>query len=53
MKFVFYTNSVSPHQLPLARELINRLGAENYVDTQPLSVMGYVDIEQIGAMEKP
>ena len=30
MKFVFYTNSVSPHQLPLARELIRRLGVENY-----------------------
>lgn len=30
MKFVFYTNSVSPHQLPLARELIRHLGVENY-----------------------
>lgn len=39
MKFCFYTNSVSPHQLPLARELINRLGAENYryVYTTPLT----------------
>ena len=30
MRFVFYTNSVSPHQLPLARELVRRLGADNY-----------------------
>lgn len=39
MKFVFYTNSASPHQLPLARELINRLGPENYryVYTTPMT----------------
>ena len=30
MKFIFYTNSVSPHQLPLARELIARLGKDDY-----------------------
>lgn len=30
MKFCFYTGSVSPHQLPLARELVKRLGADNY-----------------------
>ena len=30
MKFCFYTNSVSPHQLPLARELIARLGKDGY-----------------------
>ena len=30
MRFVFYTNIVSPHQLPLARELIAQLGVENY-----------------------
>lgn len=30
MKFVFYTNSVSPHQLPLARELVCRLGEDEY-----------------------
>lgn len=30
MKFVFYTNSVSAHQLPLAREIVSRIGAENY-----------------------
>lgn len=30
MKFVFYTNSVSPHQLPLARELIRHLGVDDY-----------------------
>lgn len=30
MKFVFYTNIISPHQLPLARELVFRLGAANY-----------------------
>lgn len=30
MKFVFYTNSVSPHQLPLARELVKCIGAANY-----------------------
>lgn len=30
MKFVLYTNSVSPHQLPLAKELVELLGADNY-----------------------
>lgn len=30
MWFVFYTNSVSAHQLPLAHELVARLGADNY-----------------------
>ena len=30
MRFVFYTNIVSPHQLPLAQELIAQLGVENY-----------------------
>jgi len=30
MRFVFYTNSISPHQLPLARELVQRLGPDNY-----------------------
>ena len=30
MKFVFYTNSVSPHQLPLARELIKIFGEDGY-----------------------
>ena len=30
MKFCFYTNSVSPHQLPFARELVKRLGVNNY-----------------------
>ena len=30
MKFVFYTNSCSAHQLPVAREIANRLGAENF-----------------------
>ena len=30
MRFVFYTNIVSPHQLPLARELVARLGAADY-----------------------
>lgn len=30
MKFVFYTNIISPHQLPLARELVARLGVANY-----------------------
>lgn len=39
MKFVFYTNSVSPHQLPLARELIKRIGEDEYryVYTTPLT----------------
>lgn len=39
MKFCFYTNSISPHQLPLARELVKRLGADNYryVYTTPLT----------------
>ena len=30
MKFAFLTNSISPHQLPLAHELIKLLGIENY-----------------------
>lgn len=30
MKFVFYTCSVSPHQIPLARELVACLGRDNY-----------------------
>ena len=30
MKFAFYTNIISPHQLPLAREIIARLGAATY-----------------------
>ncbi len=29
MKIVIYTNSISPHQLPLASELVDALGAEN------------------------
>ena len=37
MKFVFHTNSVSPHQLPLSREIVKVLGADEYryVYTQP------------------
>lgn len=30
MKFVFHTNSISPHQIPLAKELVRRFGATNY-----------------------
>lgn len=30
MKFVLYTNSISAHQLPLAREIVRRIGAENF-----------------------
>lgn len=30
MKFVFFTNCISPHQLPLAKRLIDILGVENY-----------------------
>ena len=30
MKFVFLTNIISPHQMPLARELVNLLGADEY-----------------------
>lgn len=30
MKIAFYTNIVSPHQLPFARELVKRVGADNY-----------------------
>lgn len=30
MTFALYTNSISPHQLPLARELVKALGADNY-----------------------
>ena len=30
MKFAFLTNIISPHQMPLARELVNLLGADEY-----------------------
>lgn len=30
MKVAFYTNSVSPHQLPLAREVVRFVGADNF-----------------------
>jgi len=30
MTFALYTNSVSAHQLPLAREIVKRVGAENF-----------------------
>jgi glycosyltransferase involved in cell wall biosynthesis len=30
MKFTFFTNCISPHQLPLAKQLINVLGTEQY-----------------------
>lgn len=30
MKFVFYTNVISPHQLPMAQEIIGLLGEDNY-----------------------
>ena len=30
MKFVFYTNSISPHQLPLAQELVAKFGVDEY-----------------------
>lgn len=39
MKFVFYTNSVSPHQIPLAEELVRILGEDEYryIHTLPLT----------------
>ena len=30
MRFVLYTNSPSEHQLPLAREIVRRIGGENF-----------------------
>ena len=30
MTFTFFTNCISPHQLPLAKQLITMLGVENY-----------------------
>ena len=30
MTFTFFTNCISPHQLPLAKQLMDKLGAENY-----------------------
>ena len=30
MTFIFFTNCISPHQLPLARQLIDKLGVEHY-----------------------
>ena len=49
MRFVFYTNSVSPHQLPLAKELVSFLGENEYryVFTAPMTTermkMGWGD----------
>lgn len=39
MKFVFHTNVISPHQIPLAREIVKKVGVNNYryVYTTPLS----------------
>ena len=39
MKVVFHTNSLSPHQMPLARELVKLLGADEYryIYTTPMS----------------
>lgn len=39
MRLAFYTVTLSPHQLPLARELVKHLGAENflYICQKPLS----------------
>ena len=31
MRVVFYTNNVSPHQLPLAEEVVRRVGRENFL----------------------
>ena len=31
MRIVFYTNNISPHQLPLAREVMRRVGRENFL----------------------
>lgn len=31
MRVVFYTNNISPHQLPLAREVMRRVGRENFL----------------------
>ena len=30
MTFTFFTNCISPHQLPLAKQLIDVLGTEHY-----------------------
>jgi len=49
MLYCFYTNIVSPHQLPFARELVKRVGVENYryVYSEPFhaerSAMGWKD----------
>lgn len=52
MKIAFYTNIVSPHQLPFARELVKRVGAENYryIYSEALhaerSAMGWGDVQE-------
>jgi len=52
MRFTLVTNIISPHQLPLARQLVARLGAAQfrYVAITPLSVeraqLGWVNAEQ-------
>lgn len=30
MKFILYTNSLSEHQIPLAREIVSHIGSENF-----------------------
>ena len=50
MKFIFFTNCISPHQVPLAKAIIRRLGGENYryVYTDALTeerlAMGWGDV---------
>lgn len=65
MTFALYANTVSPHQLPLARELVGQLGVENYryIYTTPLTkertAMGWsavdenwiLDSNSVGAQE--
>lgn len=58
MKFTFLTNCISPHQLPLARRLVEVLGVENYryVYTEELTDerrrMGWGDEMDVSWLER-
>lgn len=52
MKFVFHTNSLSPHQLPLARKLVELFGQDNYryvyttPQTMERSALGWPEVSE-------
>ena len=55
MRFIFFSNSKSPHQLPLAKELVKLMGVKNYkyIYTTKLTnecghINGYKQTKNIG-----